>query len=150
MKVFNLLKNLWQRAKSYSDSNLQTSKEYAVSVRNLDYANLENPLSSSVTAQWTYTATKDGILILDIIATTREYLTSTVNGKTTWHFTPMFISNSTIPMLSVLQMELSKDDVFVLSGLRSTCYLSPLTNFVPYKIGGVILNLLNNRRVVVA
>lgn len=28
MKVFNLLRNLWQRAKSYSDSNLQTAKDY--------------------------------------------------------------------------------------------------------------------------
>lgn len=28
MKVFNLLRNLWQRAKSYSDSNLQISKDY--------------------------------------------------------------------------------------------------------------------------
>lgn len=32
MKVFNLLRNLWQRAKSYSNSNLQTAKDYTNSL----------------------------------------------------------------------------------------------------------------------
>lgn len=48
MKVFNLLKNLWQRLKSYSDSNLQTAIDYAdtkITGADLQWDNLQTTIN---------------------------------------------------------------------------------------------------------
>ncbi len=72
MKVFNLLKNLWQRAKSYSDSNLQSAKDYYD--EKMQYiGTYTNVTGTMVTKSWsnattttTWTAPRDGIYLMQI------------------------------------------------------------------------------------
>lgn len=134
MKVFNLLKNLWQRAKSYSDSNLQTAKDYGESLRVLDYANAISPLSANVTSSWTYTATSDGILFYSFVCTSRSYVTVKVNDVGIHDFA--FSYNSSYPSTFGNNVRLNKNDIFSVSGLSSGTQLSRSTKFVPYTVGG--------------
>lgn len=146
MKVYTILKNLWKSARSYSDNALQTSKDYGESLRVLDYDNAISPLSADVTTSWTYTAPNDGILFYPFVCTARSYVSVKVNNVGIHDFA--FSYNSSYPSTFGNNVRLSKGDVFSVSGLSSGTKLSSLTKFVPFKVGGVILN--HFRRVVVA
>ena len=145
--ITKLLKNLFSKAEtdSTTKANLaeQSAKDYAYSLRHLDYANAVKPLSADKKSDWTYTAQEDGLLILHFVATTREYMTASVNGTVVFYITPDYISGSSVPMANVAQVELQEGDVFTITGVKTNGYLGKSTIFVPYKVGGVILNLFH-------
>lgn len=138
MNVKNLFKNLLTKAEQDSTTKAslaeQNAKDYAISLRYLDYANAIHPLSNSQQSDWTYTAPNDGLLMLNFLATNRNYISTTVNGNRYAHMTPMWTSN--INGVSAFQTFLKKGDVFVISGLSATCSLMTNTAFVPFVVGG--------------
>lgn len=138
MNVKNLFKNLLTKAEQDSTTKAslaeQNAKDYAVTVRRLDYANAISPISTNQTTQWTYTAPSDGVLMVNFNASARAYTSSSINGEGYAHITPTFVSGQV--MVSEYQVMLSRGDVFVLAGLSANCFAMTNTKFVPYIVGG--------------
>lgn len=144
MKLYTILRNLIQSIKNA----LQEAKDYGESLRILDYANTVSPLLSNQTSNWTYTVAKDGELVLGLATNTRTYINVKVNGNTAYSVACTYGNGQ--PVLPV-SLRVAKSDIVTVEGLSANCYLfKDATKFIPYKVGGVILNLLNNRRVVFA
>lgn len=138
MNIKNLFKNLLTKAEQDSTTKAslaeQNAKDYAISLRYLDYANKETPLSTARTSDWTYTAQNDGILMLDFVSTSRGYISTTINGTGYAHFTPLW--STSINGVSAFQIYLKAGDVIVISGMSATCSLMTNTAFVPFVVGG--------------
>lgn len=154
MKVFNLLRNLWQRAKSYSDSNLQTAKDYTD--------------TSLVKRAWNFTGSGavntgldgNGVVVSNGIAMGTLIINSVSGTKNTY----VQIGTTTDkPSTSFVLFDCYRGTDALLEGViritssgsvdfNTTRGLTSSTIYLQlvYHVGGVILNLLNNRRVVFA
>lgn len=147
MKLYTILRNIVQGIKNavaHSDANLQTGVTY----RKLDWANATKPVPSGQYSTWIYTAQEDGELLIAFFSTARVYIGMYINDIRVFDYA--INANqyaSAIPTTIIL----SKGDVLKVADLNSNTWVGSSTLFIPFKnVGGVILNLLNNRRVVMA
>lgn len=147
MKLYTILRNIIQGIKNavaHSDENLQTGVTY----RKLDWANATKPVPSGQRSTWTFTAQEDGELLIAFFSGPRTYIGMFVNDNRIFDFAVNQGSyTSAIPVTIIL----SKGDVLKVADLNNNTFVGSETLFIPFKnVGGVILNLLNNRRVVLA
>ena len=131
MKLYTILRNIVQgikKAVEHSDANLQTGLTY----RQLDWANIIKPISTSQQSTWTYTVPKDGQLLLSFFSGPRTYIGISINDIRVFDFA---VNQGSLTSAIPVTLILSRGDVVKVPDLNSNTWLGTNTAFVPF-VGG--------------
>ena len=134
MTLFDYVLNLIERIKEaiqHSDDNLQTGLTY----RQLDWANVISPVSVSQTSTWTFTAPKDGQLLIPFFSQERTYIGMFVNNHRIFDLAMVNVSGGGIYAVPVTLI-LSEGDVLRVGELNTKTWIGTATTFVPFVGGG--------------
>lgn len=150
MKLYTILKNLWKSARNYSDANLQIAKDYTdegLTIKPYDLTITNGTIESNQAFTLSNVAMGEIAWKMSVSA----YTWTTVGKTNMKPATTIYVGVFTrYDAKWIGMLRIKNDGVIEIDSTVALTSRSLSATLCYFFVGGVILNLLNNRRVVFA